>query len=84
MTERADVSLKFPSDMFYARAYRLASTKVGVPDYRNFVEDNLRTAADLYQFMMSEFHHRRAFVLELMVVVILIIDLIFLFRDALK
>ena len=84
LTERADVSLKFLSDMFYARVYRLASTKIGVPDYRNLVEDKLRTAADLYQFMVGEFHQSRAFVLELMVVVILIIDLIFLFRGALK
>jgi hypothetical protein len=84
LTERADVSLKFLSDMFYARVYRLASTKIGVPDYRNLVEDKLRTAADLYQFMVSEFHQTRAFVLELMVVIILIIDLIVLFRGAVK
>ena len=80
LTERADVSLKFLSDMFYARMYRLASTRIGVPDYRNLVEDKLRTAADLYQFMVGEFHQGRAFVLELMVVIILIIDLVFLFR----
>jgi hypothetical protein len=80
LTERADVSLKFLSDMFYARVYRLASTRIGVPDYRNLVEDKLRTAADLYEFMVSEFHQSRAFVLEFMVVLILIIDLVFLFR----
>ena len=38
------------------------------------MEDKLRTAAELYQFMVGEFHQRRAFVLELMVVIILIID----------
>ena len=48
LTERADISLKFLSDMFYARMYRLASARIGVPDYRNLVEDKLRTAGDLY------------------------------------
>ena len=80
LTERADISLKFLSDMFYARMYRLASARIGVPDYRNLVEDKLRTAGDLYQFMVNQVHQSRAFVLELMIVIILIIDLVFLFR----
>jgi hypothetical protein len=33
--------------------------------------------------MMDQFHESRAFVLELMVVVILVIELYFLFRDRL-
>jgi hypothetical protein len=40
------------------------------------VEEKLRAAGELYQFLMGEFHQGRAFVLELMVVVILIIDLV--------
>src|ERR1700686_3081981 len=35
LTERADNSIKFLSDMFYARAYRMAANRGGVPDYRN-------------------------------------------------
>lgn len=80
LTERIDTSIKFLSDMFSARSYRLAAARVGVEDYRRLVEDKLRTAADLYQFMMDQFHQVRGFVLELMVVIILIIDLVFLFR----
>jgi hypothetical protein len=72
--------LKFLSDMFYARMYRLAAARIGVPDYRNLVEDKLRTAGDLYEFMVDQFQQSRAFVLELMIVIILIIDLIYLFR----
>ena len=49
-------------------------------DYRQLVDGKLKTAAELYEFMVDQFHQSRAFVLELMVVVILIIDLIFLFR----
>jgi hypothetical protein len=79
LTERTDNAIKFLSDMFYARAYRVAAAKVGVTDYRNLVEQKLRIAGDLYDFMVNEFHQARAFVLEAMVVAILIIELIHLF-----
>jgi hypothetical protein len=82
LTERTDNALKFLSDMFDARAYRLAAQKVGVTDYRSLVEQKLRTAGELYTFMVDQFHEGRAFVLELMIVIILIIDLIVLFKDA--
>ena len=80
LTERTDNAIKFLSDMFYARVYRIAATRVGVPDYRNLVEEKLRTAGELYDFMMNEFHQARAFVLEAMVVAILVIELVHLFR----
>ncbi len=80
LTERTDNAIKFLSDMFYARAYRIAAARVGVTDYRNLVEQKLRIAADLYQFMTNEFHQARAFVLEAMVVAILVIELVHLFR----
>jgi hypothetical protein len=80
LTERVDTSIKFLSDMFSARLYRLAAAKVGVEDYRRLVDDKLHTAGELYEFMMDQFHQSRAFVLEVMVVIILVIELVFLFR----
>jgi hypothetical protein len=80
LTERADNAIKFLSDMFSARLYRLAAGKVGVPDYKDLVQQKLSTAENLYKFMVEQFHQGRAFVLELLIVIILIIDLIFLFR----
>lgn len=79
LTERTDNAIKFLSDMFYARAYRMAAARVGVNDYRNLVDRKLRTARDLYQFMTNEFHQARAFALEAMVVAILVIELVHLF-----
>jgi hypothetical protein len=80
LTERTDNAIKFLSDMYYARAYRMASSRVGVADYRNLVEQKLRIAGDLYQFMVNEFHQARGFVLEVMVVAILVIELVHVFR----
>jgi hypothetical protein len=80
LTEKVDNAIKFLSDMFYARLYGLTAAKVGVPDYRRLVDQKLRTAGELYRFMMDQFNQTRSFVLELTVVIILIIDLLFLFR----
>jgi hypothetical protein len=80
LTERVDNAIKFLSDMFSARLYKLAASKVGVPDYKDLVNEKLHTAEDLYRFMIDQFHQSRAFILELMVVIILIIDLIYLFH----
>lgn len=80
LTERIDTSIKFLSDMFSARQYRVAASKIGVQDYRRLVEGKLQTAGDLYTFMMDQFHASRGFVLEMMVVIILLIELVFLFR----
>ena len=80
LTERVDNSIKFLSDLFAARLYRMAAAKIGVPDYRTLVDQKLESAGELYGFMMDRFYQGRAFVLELMVVIILVIELVFLFR----
>jgi len=80
LTETVDNSIKFLSDMFAARLYRMAASKIGVPDYRGLVEQKLESAGELYSFMMDQFHQGRAFLLELMVVIILVIELVHLFR----
>ncbi|HEY1337408.1 MAG TPA: hypothetical protein VGF59_07845 [Bryobacteraceae bacterium] len=80
LTERVDNSIKFLSDMFAARLYRMAAARIGVPDYRRLVDEKLQSAGELYSSMMDRYHAGRAFILELMVVVILIIELVFLFR----
>jgi hypothetical protein len=80
LTEKVENAIKFLSDMFYARLYQLAARKVGVEDYRKLVDQKLNTAGELYKFMVDQFNQTRSFVLELAVVIILIIDLAFLFR----
>ena len=80
LAERSETAIKFVSDMYSARLYRLAAAKVGVPEYKSLVNEKLHTAENLYRFLIEEFHQSRGFVLEVMVVVILVIELVFLFR----
>jgi hypothetical protein len=80
LTERTDNAIKFLSDMFYARTYQLAAAKIGVNDYRHLVDEKLRTAGELYEFMVNEFRQARGFVLELLVVIMILIEIVVAFR----
>lgn len=80
LTERTNNALKFVGDMFSARLYKMAAVKIGVNDYQALVQEKLRTADELYDFMIEQFHQTRGFLLEFIVVLILMIELFFLFR----
>ena len=79
LTERADNSIKFLSDMFAARLYKLAAAKVGVPDYKDLVAQKLKTAEDLYHDMIEQFNQARGFFLEVVVILILLVELVYFF-----
>jgi hypothetical protein len=76
LAERGDNSLRLLGDMFYARAFRVISSRIGLTDFRHFVEEKLTTARELYDFFMDHFNHQRTFVLETTVVLILVIELV--------
>jgi len=84
LTERADNAIKFLSDMFSARLYRVAASKIGVNDYKNLVNQKVHTAEELYRFMVDQFHQSRAFLLEVLVVIILVIELLWLFKGSIS
>ena len=80
LTERIDNAIKFVSDIYYARVYRLAATRMGVQDYRSLVDQKLHTFGELYDFMVDQFNETRSFVLEVLVAILAVLDVIFLFR----
>ena len=79
LVERSENSLRLLGDMFYARAYKLISARIGLNDYRHLVDEKLKTAGEMYEFLVDQFNHQRAFLLEAVVVLILIIDLVVIF-----
>jgi hypothetical protein len=80
LTERIDNAIKFVSDIYYARVYRLAATRMGVPDYRNLVEKKLDTFGELYDSMVDRYNETRSFILEVLVALLAVLDVILLFR----
>jgi len=80
LTERVDNAIKFVSDIYYVHVYRLAAARMGVPDYRDLVEEKLRAMGRLYEFMVDQFNEARSFVLELGVAILALLDVILLLR----
>jgi hypothetical protein len=80
LTERIDNAIKFVSDIYYARLYRLAATRMGVPDYRNLVDEKLRTVGELYDVMVDQFNEARSFIVEFAIAILCLLDVIFLLR----
>jgi hypothetical protein len=80
LTERIDNAIKFVSDIYYARVYRLAAARVGASEYRKLVDQKLETTGDLYDFMVDQFNDSRSFVLEVFVAILTVLDVIFLLR----
>jgi hypothetical protein len=80
LAERTEYAVKFISDTYYARVYRLSSAKIGVNDYKTLVAEKLKTAGELYEFMVAQFNERRMFALEFVVAVLVLLDVILLLR----
>lgn len=76
LTERIDNAVKFVSDIYYARVYRLAASRIGLPEYRDLVDEKLRTMNELYEFMVAQFNEARSFVLEAAILTFALIDVI--------
>jgi hypothetical protein len=80
LTERIDNAIKFVSDIYYARIYRLAAARMGVEDYRNLVDAKLDTCGELYDSMIDQYNETRSFVLEVLVALLAVMEFILLFR----
>ena len=80
LTERIDNTIKFFSDIFYARVYRLAASRMGVPEYRALVEQKLRTAGELHDLIVAQFNEARMFVLEVAIAVLCLLDVLLLLQ----
>jgi uncharacterized Rmd1/YagE family protein len=53
-----------------------------VPDYKELVTRKVHTAEELYRFMVDQFNQSRTFFLEMTVVVILVIELAYMFHGS--
>jgi hypothetical protein len=80
LTERIDNTIKFFSDIFYARVYRLAASRMGVAEYRALVEQKLRTAGELHDLIVAQYNEARMFVLEVAIAALCLLDVILLLR----
>lgn len=49
-------------------------------EYRDLVDEKLKTAGELYQFMVDQFNETGSFVIELIVGILVLVDILLLFK----
>jgi hypothetical protein len=80
LTERADNAIKFLSDMFAARLYKLAAAKLACPITRTWWSENSRPPTTCTTSWWSSSTRAAPSFLEATVVLILLIELFYFFR----
>lgn len=75
LASRSDDALRLFGDMYFARLHRIVLQRIGAGEFRRQMEAKLHAAAEYNATLIEGFNHQRAYLLELTVVIILIIEL---------
>jgi hypothetical protein len=78
LTDRTENALKIVGDVYAARLFALAAARLGLNQWKDSVQEKLRTLADIYRFAVEQTSMARGEVLEIIVVLILVIELVLL------
>lgn len=75
LTDKAEHALKFAGDVYAARLLALATSRIGVNEWKGNVHDKLKTLDSIYRFAVEQTSMTRGELLELTVVLILLLEL---------
>jgi hypothetical protein len=84
LTDRTENALKIVGDIYAARVFDLAASRLGLARWKQSVEDKLETLDDIYRFAVEQVAISRGHFLELVVVLILLLELVLFFLGIMK
>ena len=84
LTDRTENALKIVGDIYAARVFALAASRLGLARWKQSVDDKLETLDDVYRFAVEQVAISRGHFLELTVVAILVLELILFFLGIMK
>ena len=84
LTDRTENALKIVGDIYAARVFSLAASRLGLARWKQSVEDKLETLDDVYRFAVEQVSISRGQFLELTVIVILLFELVLFFLGIMK
>ena len=79
LTDRTENALKFAGDVYTARLFSLAGSRIGLDHWKANVRDKLKTLDDIYRFAVEQTAMARGETLEIMIVLILVFELVLFF-----
>lgn len=78
LTDRTENALKIVGDVYAARLFSIAAARLGLNQWKDSVQEKLRTLADINRFAVEQTSMARGELLELVVVLILVLELVLL------
>ena len=80
ITDRTENALKVVGDVYAARLFQLAGTRLGLDGWKQAVREKLKTLDDIYRFTVEQVNMTRGHVLELTIIAILLFELWLFFQ----
>ena len=84
LTDKTENALKFAGDVYFARVFALAATRLGLNEWKANVKDKLQTLEDIYRFTVEQTSMVRGEFLEFTIVAILVLELVLFFLGIMK
>lgn len=84
LTDRTENALKIVGDVYAARLFALAAARLGLNQWKDSVQEKLRTLSDIYRFAVEQTSMARGEFLEILVVLILVIELVLLLTGSMR
>jgi hypothetical protein len=75
LTDKTENALKIAGDVYAARLFTLAASRLGLDHWKGNVRDKLKTLDDIYRFAVEHTAMARGELLELAIVLILVFEL---------
>jgi hypothetical protein len=84
LTDRTENALKFVGDVYAARLFAMAASRIALDRWKASVREKLETLDDIYRFVVEQSGMARGQFLELMIVVILLFELALFFLGIMR
>jgi hypothetical protein len=84
LTDHTENALKFVGDVYAARLFALAATRLGLDRWKASVQEKLKTLDDIYRFAVEQTAMARGEFLELTIVLILVLELVLFFLGIMR
>ena len=76
IVETVENSLKVIGDLYHSTVFRMASRKFRFSDWQTSIDNKLENLAEICKLLLDNINHRRTYVLELTIIVLISIELI--------
>lgn len=77
LTEQIENALKFIGDLYSARVYRAIAERLRLREWEASIDGKMRIAQQIYEMLADEVNHRRALVLEVIVILLIAFEVLF-------